>query len=64
MDVFRYKPFTGPKISESQGTMIAIFPKKGKKKHFPTIAFQENQQPFSLYGFASWATTFKLLRCF
>ena len=53
MDVFRYKPFTGPKISESQGTMIAIFPKKGKKKHFPTIAFQENQQPFSLYGFAS-----------
>ena len=54
MDVFRYKPFTGPKISASNGQSLTFFQKKGKrKKHFPTIAFQENQQPFSLYGFAS-----------
>ena len=54
MDVFRYKPFTGPKISASQRTMMTIFPKKKeeKKKYFHTIPFQENKQPFSLYGFA------------
>ena len=53
MDVFRYKPFTGRKISASQRTMMTIFPKKKKKKkHFHTIPLQENKQTFSLYGFA------------
>ena len=47
MDVFRYKPFTGPKISESQGTMIAIFPKKGKKKKiFPRLRFKRTNNLF------------------
>ena len=32
--------------------MMTIFPKNEKKKHFHTIAFQEDKQPFSLYGFA------------
>ena len=46
MDVFRYKPFTGPKISASQRTMIAIFPKKGKKNIFPRLRFKRTNNLF------------------
>ena len=48
MDVFRYKPFTGPKISASQRTMMTIFPKKKeeKKNIFTRFRFKRTNNLF------------------
>ena len=50
MDVFRYKPFTGSKISASQGTMMTISPpppqKKKRKKIFQRLRFKRTNNLF------------------
>ena len=48
MDVSRYKPFTGFKISASQRTMMTIFPKNEKKKKniFTRLRFKRTNNLF------------------
>ena len=53
MDVFRYKPLTGPKISAGQRTMMTIFPKneKKKKKTFSHDCVSREQTTFFILWF-------------
>ena len=45
MDVFRSKPFTGPKIRASHRTMMTIFPNK-KKTLFTQLRFKRTNNIF------------------
>ena len=48
MDVFRYKPFTGFKISASQRTMMTIFPQNEKRNIYTRLRFKRTNNLFLL----------------